>query len=272
MNNRILIRNNVTISGGGTQPIVFAHGFGCDQNMWRYVAPSFEDGYKVILFDFVGSGNSDSKSYDATRYSKLNGYAQDILEIYEALNLKNTVFVGHSVGAMIGILASIQRPELFDKLVLIGPSPRYINDIPDYIGGFERKDLEDLIDLMEKNNMDWANFLAPAVMGNADRPELTQELKDSFCKTDPQLIRQFAKTTFFSDNRKDLAEVTVPSLILQCAQDVIAPLEVGAYVNYRIPNSKLELMEATGHCPHLSHPEETILLMKRFLGSHSSSF
>ncbi|RUT33426.1 alpha/beta hydrolase [Paenibacillus zeisoli] len=266
-----LVRNNVQIQGSGTTSMIFAHGFGCDQNMWRFVAPAFVEDYQTILFDHVGSGKSDASAYNPIRYGNLTGYALDLIEICESLGLRNTVFVGHSVGAMIGILASIQRPELFNQLVLIGPSPRYLNDLPEYIGGFERSDLEGLFDLMDKNYFGWAGYLAPVVMGNLERPELAAELEESFCKVNPDIARQFAEATFFADNREDLPKVTTPSLILQSTDDIIAPLEVGAYVYHHIPDSTLQIMEATGHCPHMSYPEETIRLIQEYLASRSSA-
>lgn len=263
----ILSRNNVKVSGSGTTPMLFAHGFGCDQNMWRYVAPAFEPDYKVILFDYVGGGKSDLSAYDANRYSTLPGYAQDILEIVEALDLRDVILVGHSVSTMIGVLAANAAPERFARLILVGPSPRYINDGAGYVGGFERADIEGLLEMMDKNYIGWANFLAPAIMKNDDRPELSAELNDSFCSTDPVIARRFAEATFFADNRTDLATVTVPSLILQCSEDIIAPLHVGDYLERELPGSTLRVMKATGHCPHMSHPEETIQLMKEYLAS-----
>ena len=259
-----LARNNVTISGRGTQPMLFAHGFGCDQNMWRFVAPAFEDDYQVILFDYVGSGRSDLSAYDPQRYSTLDGYAQDILDIVRALDLRDVVLVAHSVSAMIAVLAANQEPERFDRLVLIGPSPRYVNDDP-YVGGFERGDIEGLLEMMEHNYIGWANFLAPAIMKNPDRPELGEELTQSFCSTDPVISRRFAEATFLSDNREDLGKVKVPALVLQCADDMVAPAEVGDYVHRSMPGSTLRQMKATGHCPHMSHPEETIELIREYL-------
>lgn len=264
---QILVRNNVQVTGSGTQYLIFAHGFGCDQNMWRFVAPAFEDHYKVVLFDFVGSGRSDIRAYNPVRYSDLDGYAQDVLDICEALGARDAIFVGHSVGAMIGILASIRRPEYFERLILIGPSARYLNDLPDYIGGFEREDLLALMDMMDKNYQGWASYLAPVIMGNPGRPELSGELEQSFCATDPKVARRFAEATFLSDYRDALGKVTVPSLILQCAEDVIAPLEAGAYIHTHMPGSEFQLMDATGHCPHMSHPEETIQLIQAYLTS-----
>jgi sigma-B regulation protein RsbQ len=262
----VLRRNNVRVSGKGTQPLLFAHGFGCDQNMWRFITPDFEDDYKVVLFDYVGSGQSDLSVYDAMRYGKLDGYAQDVLEIIRALDLRDVIFVGHSVSSMIGVLAANEEPSRFDRLILIGPSPRYINDSP-YVGGFERKDIEGLFEMMDRNFVGWANFLAPAIIKNPDRPELGQELTDSFCSTDPVIARRFAEATFLADNREDLARVTVPSLIMQCSDDMVAPTEVGEYLHRELKGSTLRQMNATGHCPHMSDPEETVTLMKEYLGS-----
>jgi len=260
----ILSRNNVRVSGRGTQPMLFAHGFGCDQNMWRFVAPAFEDDYQIVLFDYVGSGRSDLAVYDGARYATLDGYAQDVLDVVHALDLRDVVFVGHSVSGMVGVLAANREPERFERLVLIGPSPRYVND-PPYVGGFERGDIEGLLDMMEHNYIGWANFLAPAIVKNPDRPELGEELTESFCSTDPVIARRFAEATFLSDNRDDLARVTVPSLILQCSDDMVAPTEVGEYLHRETPGSTLRVMKATGHCPHMSHPEETIELMREYL-------
>lgn len=268
---QILIRNNVKVTGYGSKALIFAHGFGCDQNMWRFVAPAFEEKYKVVLFDFVGSGKSDIQAYDPCRYHDLNGYAQDILDICSALELKDAILVGHSVGATIGMLASIQKPEYFERLVLIGPSACYLNDLPDYIGGFEREELVALLDMMDQNYQGWASYLAPVIMGNTDRPELSEELELSFCATDPKVARRFAEATFLSDYRQELGKVVVPSLILQCSDDVIAPMEAGAYVHQQINGSEFRLMDATGHCPHLSHPDETIQLISEYFTSVRST-
>jgi sigma-B regulation protein RsbQ len=265
MNQEILRRNNVNVFGSGTQPMVFAHGFGCDQNMWRFVAPAFADDYRVVLFDYVGAGRSDLGAYDPERYGRLDGYAQDILDVCHALELEDVVLVGHSVSSMIAVLAANREPELFARLVLIGPSPRYIHDPPGYVGGFERADIEGLLEMMDKNYIGWANFLAPAIMKNPDRPELGAELTESFCSTDPVIARRFAEATFFADNREDLPGVRVPSLILQCAEDMIAPDGVGEYLHRRIPGSTLRRLEATGHCPHMSHPKETIRAIREYL-------
>jgi sigma-B regulation protein RsbQ len=267
----ILLRNNVRVFGKGTRPMLFAHGFGCDQNMWRFVTPAFEEDYRIILFDYVGSGKSDLRAYSTERYGTLDGYAQDVLDICAALELKGVVYVGHSVSGVTGMLASIREPERFERLVLIGPSPCYINDPPGYVGGFERADITGLLDVMEKNYIGWANFLAPVVMKNQERPELTRELEESFCSTDPKIARRFAEATFFSDNRSDLPKVMVPSLIMQCSEDAIAPLDVGDYLQRHLPRSTLRVMEATGHCPHMSHPDETIRVIKEYLSGAAHS-
>jgi sigma-B regulation protein RsbQ len=258
-------RNDVKITGFGDKPIIFAPGFGCDQRMWRYVTPSFEKDYRVITFDYVGAGKTDLRFYDPTRYSQLSGYAQDVLDVLAALQLKEAIFVGHSVSGMIGLIASIQEPKYFERLIMIGPSPCYINDPPDYAGGFEISALRGLIELMETNYIQWANILAPIIMNNADRPSLSEELEKSFCSTDPIIAGNFARATFFSDNREDLSKATVPSLVLQCADDAIAPRQVGEYIHRHMPGSQIRFMKATGHCPHLSHPEETVLLIKDYL-------
>ena len=270
MKERVLVRNNVKVSGHGTQPMRFAHGCGCDQNMWRFVAPAFEDDHRVVLFDYVGSGHSNLTEYDATRYASLDGYAEDVLDVCRALDLRDVVFVGHSVSSMIGVLAANREPERFSRLVLLGPSARYVNDGPDYVGGFERADLEGLIDMMDRNFIGWANFLAPVIMKNPDRPELGQELEESFCSTDPVIARRFAEATFFADNRADAAAVQVPSLIMQCADDAIAPRSVGEFLHRTMPGSSFRLLDVTGHCPHMSHPEETILAIREYLGATSN--
>lgn len=257
-------RNNVRFSGQGGKVMLFAHGFGCDQSMWRLVAPAFEADHRVVLFDYVGCGKSDWSAYDAKRYESLRGYAQDVLDILEAFDLRDVIFVGHSVSAMVGLLASIEAPHRFDRLVHIGPSPCYVND-GDYVGGFERKDIEGLLDLMDKNYVGWAAFLAPVVMKNPERPDLAAELQASFCATDPRVTRQFARVTFLSDNRSDLERATVPSLVLQCSEDAIAPECVGRYLEAALPRATLRQMSATGHCPHLSHPAETIALLREHL-------
>jgi sigma-B regulation protein RsbQ len=266
----VLRRNNVRVSGRGTRPMLFAHGFGCDQRMWRLVAPAFEADHRVVLFDYVGSGGADASAYDAERYATLDGYAQDVLDVCEALDLRDAVFVGHSVSAMVGVLAARRAPERFARLVLVGPSPRYLNDAPDYVGGFERADIDGLLETMDRNYLGWATGIAPAIMGNPDRPELGEELTDSFCSTDPVVARRFAEATFLSDNRADLPHVRTPSLILQCSDDIIAPRAVGEYVHRSIPGSTLRVMRATGHCPHMSAPDETVALMREYLDAHAA--
>jgi sigma-B regulation protein RsbQ len=259
-------RNCVRISGPESgRPMVFAHGFGCDQSMWRFVVPDFEVDHRVVVFDHVGAGSSDLSAYDPDKYGSLAGYAADIVDICRELALTDVVFVGHSVSAMIGVLAAQQAPELFGALVMIGPNPRYIDD-DGYTGGFGRADIASLLDSLDSNHLGWSTTMAPVIMGNPDRPELTDELTNSFCRTDPAIARQFARVTFLSDNRADLPGVTVPTLVLQCSSDVIAPDAVGTYVHERIPGSVLTRLQATGHCPHLSAPEETTAAIRAFLG------
>ena len=261
----VLARNNVRVSGQPDgRPMVFAHGFGCDQNMWRYVAPEFERDHRVVLFDHAGAGGSDLGAYDAERHGTLGGYAEDVVEIAAALDLHDAIFVGHSVSSMIGVLAAAQAPERIGKLVLVGPSPRYIDD-DGYRGGFSRADIEELLDSMDANFLGWSTAMAPAIMGNADRPELGEELTESFCRTDPDIAARFARVTFLSDNRADLATVTAPTLVLQCSDDVIAPEAVGRYVHERIPHSVFVQLEATGHCPNLSAPRETVEAIRAFV-------
>ena len=270
MAGNVIERNNVHVLGRGSRPLLFAHGFGCDQNMWRYVVPAFEDDHRIVLFDYVGSGQSNTGLYDRERYGSLAGYAQDVLDVIHALDLHDVTFVGHSVSSMIGVLAANREPERFARLVLIGPSPRYIND-DGYVGGFERADIDGLFEMMDKNFIGWANFLAPAIMKNPDRPELGAELTESFCSTDPVIARRFAEATFYADNRADLAAVKVPSLIMQCSEDMVAPPEVGQYLAEHLSRSTLRVMQANGHCPHMSHPEETIALMKEYFAAESAA-
>ena len=263
-----LQRNNVKVSGDGARAMVFAHGFGCDQNMWRFVAPAFARDYRVVLFDHVGAGGSDVRAYSKARHGRLEGYAEDLLEILRALQLEDVVFVGHSVSAMIGVLAALKEPARFGHLVLVGPSPRYIDDAPgegDYVGGFSRQDIDGLLESLESNYLGWSSAMAPVIMGNPERPELGQELTNSFCRADPEIAQHFARVTFLSDNRSDLPRVQTPSLVLQCSRDVIAPQAVGEYVHRHLPRSTFHLMKATGHCPNLSAPEETIAAMRSYL-------
>ncbi|MEP7047883.1 MAG: alpha/beta hydrolase [Ilumatobacteraceae bacterium] len=262
---RVVDRNAVRESGRPDgQPMVFAHGFGCDQHMWRFVAPMFEADFRVIVFDYVGAGDSDLGSYDAARYSSLAGYAHDVIEICEAMELHDVVFVGHSVSAMIGALVAIERPGLIDKLVMVGPSPRY-TDTDEYHGGFTTDDIDELLGSLDSNYLGWSSAMAPAIMGNADRPALGLELSESFCRTDPVIARQFAEVTFTSDNRADLARVGVPTLVLQCRDDIIAPVSVGEFVQRSLPEATMVVLDATGHCPHLSAPEQTAEAIAAFV-------
>jgi sigma-B regulation protein RsbQ len=257
-------RNNIRVSGAGSTPMVFAHGFGCDQNMWRFVAPAFEQDYKIVLFDHVGAGRSDLSAYSSSKYSSLNGYANDVLEICRELDLKDVIFVGHSVSAMIGALAAIKEPQRFAILVMVGPSPCYVNE-GDYHGGFRREDIEELLNFLDSNYLGWSSAIAPQIMGNPERPELTEELTNSFCRTDPEIAKQFARVTFLSDNRSDLNKLQTRSLVIQCSNDVIAPVSVGEYVHNRVAGSRLAILKAMGHCPNLSAPQETVAAIRAFL-------
>lgn len=260
----VIKRNNVQVKGKGQQTMIFAHGFGCDHNMWCHVAPAFEDEFRVVLFDNVGAGGSDLTAFSEKKYATLHGYAQDVNEILHAVGAENAIFVGHSVSAMVGILASIEEPALFDKLILVGPSPSYIND-GDYVGGFNQEDIVQMLDFLDTNYLGWSSAMAPAIMGNPGRPELAGELENSFCRTDPKIANHFARTTFLSDHRADLPKVSKPSLILQCSDDVIAPDAVGRYMHAQMAGSTFVQMQATGHCPNLSAPEETIREIRMFL-------
>ncbi|MFL9919622.1 alpha/beta hydrolase [Paraburkholderia fungorum] len=257
-------RNNVKISGSGERTMVLAHGFGCDQTMWRYLVPAFHGEYRTVLFDLVGSGASDLSAYDIGKYHSLQGYADDLIEIVEEVADAPVVFVGHSVSAMIGLLASLKAPELFAAQIMVGPSPCYVND-GDYIGGFTREDIEDLLRTLEGNYLGWSSTMAPAIMGAPAQPELGVELTNSFCRTDPEIARHFARVTFLSDHRAILPRATTPTLILQCSDDIIAPRAVGEYMQRMMPASTLHIIENVGHCPHLSSPGASAAAMRAFL-------
>jgi len=261
----VIRRNAVKVIGSGEETVMFAHGYGCDQNMWRHVVPAFSQDYRIVLFDYVGSGLSDTTAFDLARYSTLNGYARDVLEILDAASPGRPVhFVGHSVSSIIGALASIESQEKFASLTMIGPSPCYIND-GDYVGGFERVDIDGLLDTLESNHAAWSAMMAPLIMGHAEEPDLSRELEASFCRMDPFIAHQFARVTFLSDNRADLPRVSTRTLILQCKEDAVAGQAVGQYVHHRIKNSEFVVMEATGHCPHMSEPGEVIQRVRQFL-------
>ncbi len=246
--------------------MVFAHGFGCDKAMWRFVAPEFESSHKVVLFDHVGSGGSDLNAYDPVKYRTLDGYADDIIDVITTLELPPVVFVGHSVSAMIGVLAALKRPDLFDRMVMVGPSPRYVDD-DDYRGGFSEDEIHELLDTMDANYLGWSAATAPVIMGVPEQPELGEELTRSFCASDPDIARQFARATFLSDNRADLDQLRTPSLVVQCKQDVIAPMSVGEFVRDHLENSEMVVLDATGHCPNLSAPDQLIAAMKDYLAA-----
>ena len=262
----VLARHHVTLTGSGPRAVVFVHGFGCDQHMWRLVAPAFADRYRVVLLDLVGAGQSDLSAYDPTRYASLDAHAQDILEVLAALDLHGAVLVGHSVSATIAMLAAIREPARVGRLVLVSPSPRFLNDVG-YEGGFEPADIQDLLDTMDSNYLGWSGAMAPVIMGHAEAPELGAELEQSFCRTNPAIARHFAGVTFLADNRADVPLVPVPALIIQCAHDVLAPVAVGRYLHRHLPVSQLVVLPTTGHCPHLSEPRATVAAIEAFLAA-----
>ena len=264
MSTRIQSRNNVRVSGNGSATMVFAHGFGCDQTMWRFLAPVYQDRFRTISFDLVGSGGSDLSAYDREKYGSLHGYADDLIEILDAYATGPVVFVGHSVSTMIGLLATIKTPERFAAQIMVGPSPCYIND-GDYIGGFSNEDIEELLETMDANYLGWSSSMAPAIMGAPDRPDLRQELTNSFCRNDPEIAKHFARVTFTSDHRADVPKSAVPALILQCSDDLVAPRAVGEYLHRHLPSSSLHVIENVGHCPHMSAPTESSRAIDHFL-------
>lgn len=262
-------RNNVTVSGRTDGPVMlFAHGFGCDQDMWRRLLPYFADDYRLVLFDLVGAGRSDAAAYDRAKYGSLDGYAEDLLEICENLDLRDVIVVGHSVSAMIAVIAAARKPGRFAHLILVAPSPRYTDDPSDgYVGGFSREDIDSLLESLDSNYFAWAAALAPMVMGNPDNPGLAEDLHGSFCRTNPSVARHFARVTFLSDSRKELQNVRTSCLILQCSEDLLAPPQVGTYLNQQLKQSTLVNLRATGHCPHVSAPEATAGAIRQYLGA-----
>jgi sigma-B regulation protein RsbQ len=257
-------RNNVYLSGDRPTTMVFAHGFGCDQNMWRLLVPSFEGRLRIMLFDHVGSGHSDLSAYDRAKYASLQGYASDINELLDAYATENVIFVGHSVSAMIGMLADLERPGRIMGHVMVGPSPCYVND-GDYVGGFERGDIDELLSTLASNYLGWSSNMAPVIMGAPDQPQLSEELTNSFCRTDPEIAEHFARVTFLSDHRSELARLKTPTLILQCSDDIIAPVSVGEYMHRVLPRSTLRIIDNVGHCPHLSAPSASTAAIEEFL-------
>ena len=260
----VLVRNNVRIIGTGTRTLLFAHGFGCDQNTWLAIIPAFQENYQIILFDYVGAGSSDLSAYDRNRYNSLEGYAQDIVDICGQLHLSEITFIGHSVSSMIGLLALKLQPSIFEKIVFIGPSPRYINE-PGYHGGIDQADLEELLEVMDSNYLGWSQMVAPSIMGNADQPQLAEGLVKSFCSTDPAIAKEFARVTFLSDNREDLQHLRIPSLTIQCNDDFLTSYAVAEYINEHTVNNQIIMLESSGHCPHLSDPDGVIKAIKTFI-------
>lgn len=267
MGDDVLRRNHVGVAGQGSRTIVFGHGFGGDQEMWSEVSRTFERDYRTVRFDYVGCGKSDARAYDPARYASLNGYAQDLLDVLNALDLSQVLYVGHSISSMLGMLVGIREPQRFTRMIMVGASPRFLDDLPDYRGGFSREDISALMDLMDRNLLGWADFLAPVAMKNPDRPELAREFAARLSVGDPTITRRFAEAVFYVDLRAELPRLTVPTLILQCADDSIAPREVGEYLHRNIRGSSLRFMKASGHCPHVSHPEETAALIRDYFAS-----
>ncbi|MCD2518113.1 alpha/beta hydrolase [Massilia sp. G4R7] len=267
----VQVRNSVHVSGSGAATMVFSHGFGCDQTMWRFMAPAYRERFRVITYDLTGSGRSDLSAYDPERYGTLHGYADDLLEIVDAFATGPVILVGHSVSSMIGMLATIKAPERFAAQVMVAPSACYINDRrndragEDYIGGFEREDIEELLETMDANYLGWSSSLAPAIMGAPERPDLREELTESFCRNDPTIARHFARVTFLSDHRPDLPLSTTPALILQCSDDLIAPMSAGDYLHRHLPRSVLHVIDNIGHCPHMSAPTASTRAIDAFL-------
>jgi sigma-B regulation protein RsbQ len=263
----VLTRNHVQVIGAGRQPIVFAHGFGCDQRIWRLITPAFAEQYQLVLFDYVGCGRSDLGAFTLERYGSLHGYAQDVLDICAALDLRQLIFVGHSISGVIGALASIRAPERFERLIMIGSSARYLNDPPAYVGGFERDEIVGMLDLMEKNYYGWANYMAPLAMQNADRPDLARDLEQSFRSLNPAIAREFARVTFLADVRRELAQITTPTLQIQSVEDLIVPAAAAEYLHQHLPANTQRQIQAIGHYPHVSHAAETIQLIQEYLAA-----
>lgn len=255
---------NAKTVGEGSPTLVFIHGYGCDQNMWRFVAPTFSSSYRCVLYDLVGMGGSDYSSYDLDRYASLEAHAGDLQALLEELEIDDAVLIGHSVGATIACLTSLQGSARIRALALVAPSPSFIND-SDYVGGFDRASIEGLIGLMEQNFLGWTEQVAPVISGQESDGETTEELSRSFCRTDPSIAKHFGRVTFLADHRTEMAQVTLPTLVLQCRNDALAPVEVGQWLEERMAQGRLEIIEATGHCPHMTDPEKTIVALRGFL-------
>ncbi|MDE4539245.1 alpha/beta hydrolase [Pseudomonas sp. ITEM 17296] len=257
-------RNNVRVHGEGTSTLVFSHGFGCDQTMWHYLFQHFTNRFRVVLYDLVGAGRSDLDAYESGKYDSLAAYAQDLNDVIDHFGRVPVIVVGHSVSAMIGALADRLSPNRIAAHVMVGPSPCYI-DSDGYVGGFKLEDIHSLLHTLDSNYLGWSSAMAPTIMGSPGQPALGDELTNSFCRTDPEIAKQFARLTFLSDNREDIAGLDTPTLILQSSDDMIAPLTVGEYMHAQLPNSVLHLVNNVGHCPHMSAPEACAEAMDNFL-------
>lgn len=262
-----LIRHNTSISGTGTTTLLFAHGYGCDKTVWRDIVPAFEGDYRVVTFDHAGSGKCDRLAYNSFRHSSLAGYADDVIALCEELQSERLIMVGHSVSAMIGALAAIKRPDLFDLMVMIGPSASYVNE-GDYVGGFDLPDLKEFLEMIETNFQGWGAALAMLAMGNADRPALAEGLRDRICSLDPAIAGVFARVTFLSDLRADVPRLQTPTVILECQDDPVSPKSAIAFVRDSLPGSRHIELQATGHCTHMSHPAEVTAVLQRVLDEH----
>ncbi len=254
-------RHHARVAGTGAKTLVFSHGFGCDKTIWRFVAPAFEDRYRTLVFDHAGNGESVD-AWDPARHASLAGYAQDLLEVLDDAGLEEVVCVGHSIGSIIMMLAAIAQPHRFSKLFFLCPSPRFLNDPPDYRGGFERGDLEGLFQLMESNHFGWAQFLAPLAIGEQNPVALTREFEQSLRALEPRIAQHFARLVFHVDVRDRLQDVRSPSVIVQCQADSIVPVEVGRWMHRHLNGSELLELEASGHCPHVSHANDVIAIIR----------
>ncbi len=261
---RSLRKNNVSISGSGSKTLVFVHGYGCDQSMWRFVAPQFELSHRVVLYDLTGMGQSDLSEYDFKAYRTLQRHADDLTAILEDLEVSDGVLIGHSVGATIACLAALKCPERISALALVAPSPSFMNDAA-YTGGFDREALEGLVNLMDENFLGWTSRVTPTIAGEDRAGETAAELTQSFCRTDPAIAKHFGRITFLADHRADMKRVEAPAAIIQCTDDALAPVDVGVWLSENMKRGTLKFIEATGHCPHMTEPAKTTEAIREFL-------